>query len=374
MPKTYKNLYPRICAFENLYQAHRRARKGGKRKRAEVAEFEHNLGENLLRLQAELHELAYRPGPYRHFIVVERKVRKISAAPYRDRVVHHALMNVVQPIFEARFIHDSYACRAGKGTHRALDRAQAFARRYPYVLQCDVREFFPSVDHTILRGLLARHVACRRTLWLIDQILKSGAGVLADRYTPVYFPGDDLLAAARPRGLPIGNLTSQHWANVYLHPLDLFAKQELRCGAYLRYSDDFLLFAADKPTLHGWRGEVIDFAASLRLTLHEHKAQVFPVRDGINFLGWRVFPHYKHLRRENVRHAVRRLRRQQAAYARGELRPDDLTASVQAWLAHAAQGETYQLRRRIMGRFVFQVERTSEVRPTWSGREHAPGA
>jgi len=361
MPKTYKNLHPQIYDFENLYQAHRQARRGGKRKRAEVAEFEHNLGENLLRLQVELQEQTYRPGPYRHRIVIERKERKISAAPYRDRVVHHALMNVIQPIFEARFIHDSYACRTGKGTHRALDRAQQFARRYPYVLQCDVREFFPSVDHAILRDLLARHVACRRTLWLVDRILASGAGVLADHYTPAYFPGDDLFAANRPRGLPIGNLTSQHWANLYLHPLDLFVKQELHCLAYVRYSDDSLLFAADKPTLHRWRAEIIAFLQTLRLTLHEDKAQVFPVKNGIDFLGWRLFPHYRRLRRDNVRHAVQRLRQQQAAYAHGELSLDELTASVRAWLAHAAHGDTYRLRRRILGQFTFAPPRRGYV-------------
>jgi RNA-directed DNA polymerase len=362
VPKTFRNLYPQICAFENLYWAHRQARKGGKRQRPEVAEFEHNLGENLLRLREELVAQVYRPGPYRHFVVVERKERKISAAPYRDRVVHHALMNVVQPIFEARFIHDSYACRRGKGTHRALDRAQQFARRCPYVLQCDVREFFPSIDHAILLALLARHVACRPTLGLIDRLLDSGAGVLADRYTPVYFPGDDLFAATRPRGLPIGNLTSQHWANVYLHPLDLFVKQELGCRCYVRYCDDFTLFAADKATLHHWRGEVIGFLQTLRLTLHEERAQVFRAKNGINFLGWRLFPHYRRLRRENVRHAVRRLRQQQAAYACGALGLDELTASVRAWLAHAAHGQTYRLRRRMMGRFVFQTQHTSSGR------------
>ena len=354
MPKTYKHLYPQICAFDNLYQAHRQARRGGKRKKPQVAEFEHNLGENLLRLQEELETHTYQPGPYYNFIVIERKERKISAAPYRDRVVHHALINVIKPLFEARLIHDTYANRVGKGTHRALDRAQHFARRYPYVLKCDVREFFPSIDHILLRRLLARHVACPSTLWLIDRILGSGAGILADRYTPVYFPGDDLFAVNRPRGLPIGNLTSQHWANLYLHPLDLFVKQELHCPAYLRYSDDFLLFAADKPTLHRWRGEIIAFLQSFRLTIHEHKAQVFPVKNGVDFLGWRLFPHYRRLRRDNVRHAVRRLRRQQAAYRRGELTTSDLSASVRAWLAHAAHGNTYQLRRRIMRQFVFQ--------------------
>lgn len=125
--KTYKNLYPQICAFDNLYQSHRQARRGGKRKHPEVAEFEHNLGENLLALQDELLAQTYMPGPYRNFIVIERKERKISAAPYRDRVIHHALINIIGPIFEARFIHDTYANRVGKGTHAALDRAQFFA-------------------------------------------------------------------------------------------------------------------------------------------------------------------------------------------------------------------------------------------------------
>jgi len=367
MPRTYRRLYPRICAFENLYLAHRKARRGGKRRNPEVAEFEHDLGENLLRLQEELRAQAYQPAPYHNFIFVERKERKISAARYRDRVVHHALMNVIEPIFETRFIHDTYANRVSKGTHRALDRAQHFARRYPYVLKCDIRQFFPSVDHAILRRLLARHIACPRTLWLIDRILESGVGVLADRYTPVIFPGDDLFAVTRPRGLPIGNLTSQHWANLYLHPLDLFVKQELRCRAYLRYSDDTLLFAGHKPTLHRWRADIIRFLHTLRLTLHEEKAQVFPVRNGIDFLGWRLFPHYRRLRRDNVRHAVRRLRRQQAAFARGELSQEQLSASVRAWLAHAAHGNTYRLRRRLLQRFVF-VPAKPAVGPEGAGR------
>jgi len=353
MPKTYKHLYPEICAFENLYQAHRKARRGGKRKRPEVAAFEHDLGESLLRLREDLLTQAYRPGAYHNFIVIERKERKISAAPYRDRVVHHALINVIGPIFEARFIHDTYANRKGKGTHAALDRAQHFARRYLYVLQCDVREFFPSIDHAILRGLLARHIACPRTMWLIERILESGADVLTDRYTPVIFPGDDLFALTRPRGLPIGNLTSQHWANLYLHPLDLFIKQSLHCKAYVRYSDDFLLFADDKPTLHRWQEAVIDFLQTLRLTLHEERAQVSPAKDGVNFLGWRQFPHYRLLRRDNVRHAVRRLRNQQEAYRQGDLSSEDLLKSVRGWLAHAAHGNTYRLRKRILQRLIF---------------------
>jgi RNA-directed DNA polymerase len=196
--------------------------------------------------------------------------------------------------------------------------------------------------------------------------------VLDDCYTPVCFPQDDpstgsgqgLFAIARPRGLPIGTLCSQHWANLYLHPLDTFVKQTLRCKAYLRYSDDSLLFAAKKSTLHGWRDEIIGFLQTLRLTLHEKRAQVFPAKNGITFLGWRLFPHHRRLRRENARHAIRRLRWQQEAFARGELDQDKLTASVQAWLAHAAHGNTYQLRRHIMRRFVFAPEREGYAQST----------
>lgn len=355
MPKTFKQLYPRICDFDNLYGAHRKARRGGKRKHPAVAEFEIGLGSNLLELRDELLSEDYVPGAYRTFIVRERKERTISAAPYRDRVVHHALINIIQPIFEARFIHDSYACRKDKGTHRAIHRAQAFARRYPYVLQADIREFFPSIDHAILKGQIERHVACLATLRLVDKVLVSGAGILARRYTPMLFPGDDLLALARPRGLPIGNLTSQHWANVYLHDLDMFVKHTLKCEAYVRYSDDFVLFSDSRSALHEWHHAITDHLVTLRLTLHGPRTQVYPVKSGIGFLGWRIFPHHLRLRRDNLRHALRRLRRQQEALASGALQSSDLTRSVQAWIAHAQHGQTYRLRRRVMRQFVFSA-------------------
>ena len=157
---------------------------------------------------------------------------RLSAIGYRlflteDRIVHHALCHVIEPIWEARFIHDSYACRVGKGTLAALNRAQHFARQYRYVLSLDVREFFPSVDHAVLEATLARHLTDRRVRDLCHTILASGGDLLAEEYTPVFFPGDDLFATLRPRGLPIGNLTSQFWANVFLHPLDMFIKQDL---------------------------------------------------------------------------------------------------------------------------------------------------
>jgi hypothetical protein len=357
MVQTFKRLYPRICDFDNLWLAWRSARRGGKRKWPTVAAFEVDLEQNLWALHQELGDRTYRPGPYRHFTIRAPKTRRISAAPFRDRVAHHALMQVTWPIFEARMIHDSYACRVGKGTHRALDRCQQFSRAHRYVLQCDVVQFFPAIDHAILRGQLARHIACDDTLWLIDRILESGAGVLGDHYDMVYFPGDDLLAATRARGLPIGNLTSQNWANVYLNELDQFVKHELRCHgsspAYLRYCDDFLLFAGDKATLWMWRSEIISKLAELRLTLHQERAQVYPVRAGIPWLGFRVYPTHRRLKRRNVKGFARRLRAQRDAYQAGEMTLDEIQQSLQAWIAHARHGNTYRLRRALLRQVTF---------------------
>ncbi len=347
MVKRYKQLYAQIVSFENLFAAYRKAAKG-KRGQANVADFEFNLETNLLQLQAELYSHAYRPGAYRSFYINDPKHRLISAAPFRDRVVHHALCNVIEPIFERTFIGDSYANRKGKGTHAALDRAQHFARHAPYVLQCDIRQFFPSVDLHLLRTLLARKIADEKTLGLIDLILESGAGILQDEYEMVYFPGDDLLAANRPRGLPIGNLTSQFWANVYLNVLDQHVKRHLRCQAYLRYVDDFLIFSKSKRQLWAWKDAVRECLADLRLTMHERSSTVYPVINGIPFLGFHVYPTHRRLKRRNGVAFARRYRKCRAAAARGALSPDELDRRIQGWIAHAAHGDTYGLRRALL--------------------------
>jgi hypothetical protein len=310
--KTYRNLYPQICDWDNLYLAYH-----------------------------------YRPGPYHSFYIHEPKQRLISAAPFRDRVVHHALCNIIEPIFERSFIHDSYANRAGKGTHRALDRCQLFARRYRYVLQCDVRQFFPSIDHVILGDILRRKIADADALQLVDKIMASGIGVLAEQYEMQWFPGDDLFAINRPRGLPIGNLTSQFWANCYLNPFDHFVKRELKCLGYVRYVDDMLLFADDKETLWRWLAGLIDKLAALRLTIHE-SAQPRPVSEGIPFLGFTVYPSHRRLKRRKVIHFRRRLKRRLGAYDRGQLTAAEVSASIQGWINHARYGDTWGLRRAVL--------------------------
>ena len=346
--KTYKHLFERLCSFDNLWQAFHQARRG-KRTKGAVAAFEYHLERNLFTLEQELREGSYQPGDYRHFYIYEPKKRKISAAPFRDRVVHHALCNLIMPIWEARFIDNSYACRVGKGTHAALDRAQFYARHYRYVVQGDIVQFFPSIDHTMLRSLLARRIADPRVMALIDLILQSGAGVLESEYTIQHFPGDDLFTPlVRARGLPIGNLTSQFWANVYLHELDTFVTQQLQHGAYVRYADDWLLFGDDKAELVRQQQHIETMLVDLRLVLHDRKTQRYPVDTGIPFLGFRLFPNYRRLKRPNVIRFKRRMRRTFGQFAAGEIPMERVHASINGWVAHASHGSTYRLRSQLL--------------------------
>lgn len=337
-------LQEQSIASDNLRLAYQKAARG-KRGHEPAAEFEIMLADHLLEIQKELEEKTYRPGRYHSFYIHEPKKRLISAAPFRDRVVHHALCNITTQYFEKLFIPTSYANREGKGTHRALDECQRLARRYPYVLQCDVRQFFPSIDHTMLKTTLQNMLPDDSVLWLVDEILASGAGVLSEEYEMVYFPNDDLFAQARPRGLPIGNLTSQWWANCYLNQLDQFVKRELGCKAYIRYVDDFLLFADDKQTLWKWRTAIIGRLASLRLTLHEARTLPRPVLDGIKFLGFVLYPNKRLLKREKGIAYQRKLK-----WLMKTASEETLKASVQGWVNHLRYGDTWGLRRAILGK------------------------
>lgn len=292
------------------------------------------MADRLVVLQRELRDGTYAPGAYRNFTIHEPKRRRISAAPFRDRVVHHALCNRMEPVFDARFILDSYANRKGKGTHAAVDRIQRLARRYRYVLRMDIVKHFPSIDHDILMTEIARVVDDKQTRDLTRGILDSGRGVLAAEYEYVTFPGDDLLAPLRPRGLPIGNLTSQFWSNVYLNSFDWFVKRELQCRAYLRYVDDFSLFSDDKGQLWEWKAAVMERLQRLRLTIHEPQAQVIPTRDGIPWLGFVVYPNFRRLKRRNAVKFSRRLRRNLDLYESGRISYAELDASVSGWVNH----------------------------------------
>lgn len=323
--KRQGNLWSKIVTFENLYKAHCKARKG-KRYRASVLAFSHNLETELLQLQRDLQAQTYCPGTYQTFEIREPKVRLISAAPYRDRVVHHALCSVISPILETTLIPDTYANRVGLGSHCALRRFTAFYRSSLFVLQCDIQKYFPSIDHEILKQLIRRKIKCPITLWLIDTIIDN-----SNPQYPVndYFPGDNLLTPLeRRRGLPIGNLTSQTFANFYLSFFDHFIKEDLKIKKYLRYVDDFALFADNLEVLQNARTQLEGCLETLRLKIHPIKSQISETYHGANFVGYRVFPHHIRIRSTNLHQARKRLRRQLLSYHRQKLSAQALQMSL----------------------------------------------
>ncbi len=346
MAKTYNNLYPEIYSFENLHAAYLRARRG-KRNRIEVQRFELDLEGNLIQLQNELIWDMYQTGRYHRFIVNEPKERIVAALPFRDRVLQHSLVSVIEPIWERRFISDSYACRPNKGTHRGADRAEEMLRQVKrqygrvFVLKADISKFFYSIDHGVMKSLIRRRTRCRRTLALIDSIIDSTAT-----------PGETC-----PVGLPIGNLTSQLFANVYLHELDEFVKHVLREKSYVRYMDDFLIVHHDKAHLHRIRARIEWFLWD-RLRLRTNaKTQVFPVGErhgrAVDFLGYRIWTTHRRIRKSSISRITRTLKRLRKQYADGKIGLSKIRESIMSWIAHASHAETYGLRRKLLGNTPF---------------------
>ncbi|MEJ1374698.1 MAG: reverse transcriptase domain-containing protein [Candidatus Sedimenticola sp. (ex Thyasira tokunagai)] len=337
--------FSELTAWGNLLSAYHGAGKG-KRSRGEVAAFEYRLEEHLLGLQTSLLEGTWRPGGYHSFLIHDPKQRLISAAPFADRVVHHALCNIIEPDFERSFVEESFANRKGKGNHSAIALAQRHARRYPYVLSLDIRKFFPNIDHAVLFSLLSGKIEDRRVLRLIQLILDSGDGIFNDASTGTLFPGDDLLDLLWPRGLPIGNLTSQFWANVYLNPLDHFIKRELRCKGYVRYVDDLLLFADDKAQLWEWRQRLVERLSRYRLVFHSG-SHPRPVNEGFGFLGFMLFPERRRVKKRKGFQYQRKLVDLVSGYQQGSVTGEELLDSVMAWNNHLSYGNTVGLRKAV---------------------------
>lgn len=344
MAKTVRNLWSSVVSWDNLLLAYRRCRRRKRYKRRATA-FEHLALEQLLQLQQDLASETWKPGQYHHFHVTDPKPRLISAAPFPDRVVHHAVVNVLEPIFERRFIFDSYACRKGKGTHRAISRAQHYLRRFPWSLKTDIVKFFPSVDHEIILNRLSRVIADPILLRLVGRIIDSGAGIHADDITPHWFTGDQLLDAARPKGLPIGNLTSQFFANVLLDPVDHFIKEVLRVPGYVRYADDLMLFGETKEELWQVRDALKQRLSEIRLRLHKNKTHIRPSSSGVLLLGLRVWPNQIRLSQQAIRRFNRRRRRMQHEFARGQINCQAIQDSLSCWSAWTKQANASQIQK-----------------------------
>ena len=359
--KRIGHVFAQVCDFRSLEQAAYRAFRAN-RDNADALRFMYRLEPEILQLQRELESGAYRPGPYHTFTIWEPKERHIAAAPFRDRVVHHSVCAVLEPVFERRYVFDSYACRTGKGSHRAVERAVRFARGNRFFLKCDVRKYFESMDHEILKGLL-RHLFKDRYFLSATSpsipLQRGNNSSVAHRLNSPFEGGQgDVLPLldrivdhnaphnAPGKGVPIGNLTSQHFANLYLDPLDHFVKEVLRVRGYVRYMDDFLCFADSKDELHGAQDEVRDFLRGrLKLELKDNKCYVAPVSQGIPFLGFRIFPGTIRLARASLVRCRRKLKSREQAFADGSLSEEKLLQSAGSLFAHISYGDTRSLRR-----------------------------
>ena len=363
MPRRSDGLFAGIATFEALHAAALRA-VPGKRRTPVPAAFLANLETETLRLERRLQAGTWRPGGYVEIEVTEPKRRVVSAAPFRDRVVHHALHAVVAPLFERGFIHHSYANRVGKGTHRAVARYERLRDRYAFVLRGDIYRYFPAIDHEILKADLRRRIACRRTLAVLDRIID---GSNPQEPVHLYYPGDDLFTPyERRRGLPIGNLTSQLFANVYLDRFDHFVTEVLR-APYLRYVDDFAVFADDPERLKVWLDRAAAFLEGRRLSFHPAKTGVSRTAEPAPFLGFVFLPGgRRRLPEKNVRRFRNRLRGLRDRWRAGTVTRAEVEQRVGAWVAHAAHADTWRLRRSIFRDGWFAP------RGHWSGRPDRP--
>ena len=289
MPKRHGNLFEKCFTPELLYQSYLRARRG-KRETLSVQLFERDLGHNLSTLRDQLLEGSYEISPYRTFIIHEPKERVISAPAFRDRITQHAIYSMVYPIFDQTFIHDSYGCRIGKGTHAASDRLQDFMRKsHPdsYCLQLDVRKFYHSIDRTILRSLLEKKIKDARLLELMI----------------------DFSLTCSERGLPIGNLLSQLYGLIFLNPLDHFVKRELKVGNYVRYVDDSVLLNLSRDECHLLRNQISEFLLTT-LNLELSRTNVTPLHRGIDFVGYRTWRNKRLIRKRSLRNFHRAVKKQ----------------------------------------------------------------
>lgn len=334
------NLYAEICSYENLESAFHKARKG-KTLKLYVITFEADLKHNLLRLQQELILQTYKPKPLETFILRDPKTRKISKSDFRDRVIHHALCNVIEPFFEKSFISDSFANRKGKGTLKAIERFDYCARKVShgftrgcFVLKADIRHYFETVDHDILISILQKKIPDERVISLIKIIL-------ANHQT-----------AQIGKGMPLGNLTSQFFANVYLNELDQFVKHQLKVHYYIRYVDDFVIIDSSWERLQEFKVKIDLFLRThLQLTLHPDKSRILRLENGVPFLGMRLYPHHKRIIKKNVLRFDRKLSFLKSQYDCGFLEREKAVETLEGWMAYISYAHTFKYRKHVIRQF-----------------------
>ncbi|MBI2547277.1 MAG: hypothetical protein HYW23_02415 [Candidatus Aenigmarchaeota archaeon] len=343
--KTYNNLFDKLCSFENLRLAFKKAKKG-KSKKWYVQEFESNLDDELTKLKQELKTQTYKPRTLKRFIVRDPKTRVIHASAFRDRVIHHAICNLIEPIFEKIFIHDTYANRKNKGVHAGLKRFDEFKRKVAnngrltrnakdknmvvgYALKADIRHYFDTIDIGILMKIIGKKIEDKNTLQLIKTILGNYDFKISNK------------------GMPLGNLTSQFFANIYLNELDYYVKHNLKAKYYIRYVDDFVILHDSKERLLLYKWLITNFLKQrLNLELHPGKSKIVPLHNGVTLLGFRVFYHYKLPRKSNLDKFERKLNN--LCVNGGGTIGDKASKMLEGWFGYVMHGNTYKLRKKII--------------------------
>jgi len=320
-------LFERMTSFSNLLLAGKKAFRGKKIKKS-VSKFFFNLENELFQLQKELNNKTYKPRPYHYFVLKEMKTRTVSSADFRDRVVHHALLNIIENIFEKCFIEDSYACRKNKGTQKAIFLAQKYTNQYKYFMKCDIKKYFDNINHKTLISMISEKIYDNNILWLCELIIKN--------------------SVSSEKGIPIGNLTSQFFANVYLDPMDHYTIEKLNMKAYIRYMDDFLVFSDNIENLHIALASINNFLSQeLKLRIKENEIMIAPVTEGIPFLGFRIYKNLIRVRNNNLRRTVKKLASKVKNYNDGIIDINKLESSVNSMLGHLKHGNTLNLRKKL---------------------------
>lgn len=312
-----------IINLDNLLEAWREFIKG-KRNKKDVQEFQLSLMGNILDLHRDLANHSYKHGGYQGFHICDPKPRNIHKAVVRDRLLHHAIYRILYPFFDRTFIADSFSCRNGKGTHKALDRFRSFLYKVSkndtvtcWILKCDIRKFFANIDHAVLMSILEKYIPDSDTVWLLKEIIGS--------------------FSTRPGvGLPLGNLTSQLFVNIYMNELDQFVKHKLKANYYIRYADDFVVLSKNKTRLENILRQIADFlSGKMRLNLHPDKVFIRTISSGVDFLGWVHFPDHRVLRTATKRRALKRMR--------GSPTPEVLGS----YLGLLKHGNAFELRKKV---------------------------
>ncbi len=337
--KTFNKLYETLCSLENLQLAFKKAKRG-KLKKWYVKKFEKNLEAELFKMKGELENFFYQPRPLKRFVIRDPKTRVIHASAFRDRVVHHAVCNLIEPIFEKTFIQDSYASRKGKGSHKALFRLDEFKRKASrsgrlvsgakdnnmvvgFFLKADIKHYFDTVDHEVLMRIIKKKISDKKVLRLIKIILDAGA-------------------KSSGKGMPIGNLTSQVFANVYLNELDYFVKQKLKEKFYLRYLDDFIIFGNSKKALEDLKWKISQFLKIIKLELHPDKSKIYPIHNGIAFVGYRIFYNHRLLRKSSLKKFEKNM-----ASLKENAEQEQIKKIIAGWYGYAIWANTFNFRNKL---------------------------